>query len=160
MNTRYKHFESLPTDELLAILHGGLENGIKSASLSPSAIKTLSTVCSILRKRDVQSDEVLEVCRKYQESLNRKPHRPKTEAERKHELICETYQRTWQHTQSAPEYMTLRKEMEETRLHMEPILEGMPRESRLVIEFYILFRENMGRRMLECACAELLFPET
>ena len=36
----------------------------------------------------------------------------------------------------------------------------LTREQRDLIDRIVVLRESMGRRMLECACEELLFPET
>lgn len=72
--------------------------------------------------------------------------------------MCETYWNLWNRTQSDPEYAILRAELEKWETRYETALATLPEETRTVIETYITLRETMNRRMLECACRELVFP--
>lgn len=78
----------------------------------------------------------------------------------KYDLICKAYWEIWNRTQSDPEYARLRAELAALETQYEAITQDLPEAQREIIERYITLRESMNRRMLECACEELLFGAT
>ena len=75
------------------------------------------------------------------------------------ELIRQKYWQIWNRTQSDPEYARMFTEMAELELQYERVMEKLPHETQDVIRDYVSQCEDMSRRMLECACEELLFPD-
>ena len=78
----------------------------------------------------------------------------------KQELIRQKYWQVWNRTQSDPEYARLFQEMAGLEQQFESVMEQLPYEMQDVIRDFVMHCEDMSRRMLECACEELLFPET
>ena len=78
----------------------------------------------------------------------------------KQELIRQKYWQVWNRTQSDPEYARLFQEMSGLEQQFESVMEQLPYETQDVIRDFVTQCEDMSRRMLECACEELLFPET
>ena len=78
----------------------------------------------------------------------------------KQERIRQKYWQVWNRTQSDPEYARLFQEMAGLERQFESVMEQLPYEMQDVIRDFIMHCEDMSRRMLECACEELLFPET
>ena len=75
------------------------------------------------------------------------------------DLIRQKYQQVWQRTQSDPEYALLFRQMDDLEKRYERIMETLPHEVQDVIRDYVDQCEDMSRRMLECACEEILHPE-
>ena len=78
----------------------------------------------------------------------------------KQELIRQKYWQVWNRTQSDPEYARLFQEMSGLEQQFESVMEQLPYETQDVIRDFVTQCEDMSRRMLECACEELVFPET
>ena len=78
----------------------------------------------------------------------------------KQERIRQKYWQVWNRTQSDPEYARLFQEMSGLEQQFESVMEQLPHETQDVIRDFVMHCEDMSRRMLECACEELLFPET
>ena len=78
----------------------------------------------------------------------------------KQERIRQKYWQVWNRTQSDPEYARLCQEMAGLEQRFESVMEQLPYEMQDVIRDFVMHCEDMSRRMLECACEELLFPET
>ena len=78
----------------------------------------------------------------------------------KHERIRQKYWQIWNRTQSDPEYARLFQEMADLERQFESVMEQLPYETQDIIRDFVTQCEDMSRRMLECACEELLFPET
>ena len=78
----------------------------------------------------------------------------------KQERIRQKYWQVWNRTQSDPEYARLFQEMAGLEQQFESVMEQLPYETQDVIRDFVMHCEDMSRRMLECACEELLFPET
>ena len=78
----------------------------------------------------------------------------------KQELIRQKYWQVWNRTQSDPEYARLFQEMAGLERRFESVMEQLPYEMQDIIRDFVMHCEDMSRRMLECACEELLFPET
>ena len=78
----------------------------------------------------------------------------------KQERIRQKYWQVWNRTQSDPEYARLFQEMAGLERQFESVMEQLPYEMQDVIRDFVMHCEDMSRRMLECACEELLFPET
>ena len=78
----------------------------------------------------------------------------------KQERIRQKYWQVWNRTQSDPEYARLFQEMSGLEQQFESVMEQLPYETQDVIRDFVTQCEDMSRRMLECACEELLFPET
>ena len=78
----------------------------------------------------------------------------------KQERIRQKYWQVWNRTQSDPEYARLFQEMAGLERQFESVMEKLPYETQDVIRDFVMHCEDMSRRMLECACEELLFPET
>lgn len=76
------------------------------------------------------------------------------------ELIRQKYWQVWNQTQSDPEYARLFQEMADLERQFESVMEQLPYETQDVIRDFVMHCEDMSRRMLECACEELVFPET
>ena len=76
------------------------------------------------------------------------------------ERIRQKYWQVWNRTQSDPEYARLFQEMAGLERQFESVMEKLPYETQDVIRDFVMHCEDMSRRMLECACEELLFPET
>ena len=74
-------------------------------------------------------------------------------------LIRQKYQQIWKRTQSDPEYARMFAEMAHLEERFESVLEQLPHETQDVIRDFVMQCEDMSRRMLECACEEILFPE-
>ena len=77
----------------------------------------------------------------------------------KQERIRQKYWQVWNRTQSDPEYARLFQEMAGLERQFESVMEQLPYEMQDVIRDFVMHCEDMSRRMLECACEELLFPE-
>ena len=77
----------------------------------------------------------------------------------KQERIRQKYWQVWNRTQSDPEYARLFQEMAGLEQRFESVMEQLPYEMQDVIRDFVMHCEDMSRRMLECACEELLFPE-
>lgn len=75
----------------------------------------------------------------------------------KHDKICEVYWKIHGEVYKDPEYARMLEELEKLTPHYEAVLKTLPDEAQTVIERYILLRESMSSRMLECACGEMLF---
>ena len=78
----------------------------------------------------------------------------------KQELIRQKYWQVWNRTQSDPEYAHLLPQMAGLEQQFEAVMEQHPYEMQDIIRDFVAQCEYMSRRMLECACEELLFPET
>ena len=78
----------------------------------------------------------------------------------KQERIRQKYWQVWNRTQSDPEYARLFQEMAGLEQQVESVMEQLPYEMQDVIRDFVMHCEDMSRRMLECACEELLFPGT
>ena len=78
----------------------------------------------------------------------------------KQERIRQKYWQAWNRTQSDPEYARLFQEMVGLGQRFESVMEQLPYEMQDIIRDFVMHCEDMSRRMLECACEELLFPET
>ena len=78
----------------------------------------------------------------------------------KQERIRQKYWQVWNRTQSDPEYARLFQEMAGLERQFESVMEQLPYEMQDIIRDFVMHCEDMSRRMLECACEELLFPET
>ena len=78
----------------------------------------------------------------------------------KQERIRQKYWQIWNRTQSDPEYARLFQEMAGLEQQFESVMEQLPYETQDIIRDFVTQCEDMSRRMLECACEELLFPET
>ena len=78
----------------------------------------------------------------------------------KQERIRQKYWQIWNRTQSDPEYARLFQEMAGLEQQYESVMEQLPYETQDVIRDFVMHCEDMSRRMLECACEELLFSET
>ena len=78
----------------------------------------------------------------------------------KQERIRQKYWQIWNRTQSDPEYARLFQEMVGLEQQFESVMEQLPYEMQDIIRDFVMHCEDMSRRMLECACEELLFPET
>ena len=78
----------------------------------------------------------------------------------KQELIRQKYWQVWNRTQSDPEYAHLLQQMAGLEQQFETVMEQLPYETQDIIRDFVTQCEDMSRRMLECACEELLFPET
>ena len=78
----------------------------------------------------------------------------------KQERIRQKYWQVWNRTQSDPEYARLFQEMAGLEQRFESVMEQLPYEMQDIIRDFVMHCEDMSRRMLECACEELLFPET
>ena len=77
----------------------------------------------------------------------------------KQERIRQKYWQVWNRTQSDPEYARLFQEMAGLEQRFESVMEQLPYEMQDIIRDFVMHCEDMSRRMLECACEELLFPE-
>ena len=77
----------------------------------------------------------------------------------KQERMRQKYWQVWNRTQSDPEYARLFQEMAGLEQRFESVMEQLPYEMQDVIRDFVMHCEDMSRRMLECACEELLFPE-
>ena len=77
----------------------------------------------------------------------------------KQELIRQKYWQVWNRTQSDPEYARLFQEMSGLEQQFESVMEQLPYETQDVIRDFVMHCEDMSRRMLECACEEILHPE-
>ena len=78
----------------------------------------------------------------------------------KQELIRQKYREIWNRTQTDPEYARMYEKMGHLEAQFESVMEQLPDETQDVIRDFVMHCEDMSRRMLECACEELLFPET
>ena len=78
----------------------------------------------------------------------------------KQELIRQKYREIWNRTQTDPEYARMYEKMGHLEAQFESVMERLPDETQDVIRDFVMHCEDMSRRMLECACEELLFPET
>ena len=74
-------------------------------------------------------------------------------------LIRQKYQQVWNRTQSDPEYARMFAEMAVLEAQFESVMEQLPHDTQDIIRDFVIHCEDMSRRMLECACEELLFPE-
>ena len=77
----------------------------------------------------------------------------------KQELIRQEYWQVWNRTQSDPEYARMFAQMAELEQRFESVMEQLPDDTQDVIRDFVMHCEGMSRRMLECACEELLFPD-
>ena len=77
----------------------------------------------------------------------------------KQERIRQKYWQVWNRTQSDPEYARLFQEMAGLEQRFESVMEQLPYEMQDVIRDFVMHCEDMSRRMLECACEELLFHD-
>ena len=77
----------------------------------------------------------------------------------KQERIRQKYWQVWNRTQSDPEYARLFQEMAGLERQFESVMEKLPYETQDVIRDFVMHCEDMSRRMLECACEEILHPE-
>lgn len=78
----------------------------------------------------------------------------------KKDRVAKKYWEIWKRTQSDPEYARMYEEMADLERQFESVMEQLPYETQDVIRDFVMHCEDMSRRMLECACEELLFPET
>ena len=62
-------------------------------------------------------------------------------------------------SQPDPEYALLFRQMNDLEKRCERIMETLPYDVQDVIRDYVNQCEDMSRRMLECACEEILHPE-
>lgn len=76
------------------------------------------------------------------------------------ELIRQKYWQVWNRTQSDPEYARKFEEMAILEERFESAMEQLPHDTQDIIRDFVMQCEDMSRRMLECACEELLFAET
>ena len=74
------------------------------------------------------------------------------------ELIRQKYWQVWNRTQSDPEYARMFAEMAHMEARFEAVMEQLPHEKQDIIRDFVMHCEDMSRRMLECACEELVFP--
>lgn len=74
--------------------------------------------------------------------------------------VREKYWEIWKRTQSDPEYARMYEKMGHLERQFESVMEQLPYETQDVIRDFVMHCEDMSHRMLECACEELLFPET
>ena len=77
----------------------------------------------------------------------------------KRELIRQKYWQVWNRTQSDPEYARKFEEMAILEERFESAMEQLPHDTQDIIRDFVMQCEDMSRRMLECACEEILFPE-
>ena len=75
------------------------------------------------------------------------------------ELIRQKYWQVWNRTQSDPEYARKFEEMAILEERFESAMEQLPHDTQDIIRDFVMQCEDMSRRMLECACEEILFPE-
>ena len=75
------------------------------------------------------------------------------------DLIRQKYQQVWKRTQSDPEYARMYEEMAGLERQFESVMEQLPHDTQDVIRDFVMQCEDMSRRMLECACEELVFPD-
>ena len=75
------------------------------------------------------------------------------------ELIRQKYWQVWNRTQSDPEYARMFAEMAHLEAQFEAVMEQLPHDQQDIIRDFVMHCEDMSRRMLECACEELLFPD-
>lgn len=73
-----------------------------------------------------------------------------------HNILCKTYWDLWEQVQSDPEYARLRSELEALEPQYEAILSALPERDRAALDRYVTLRENLNRRTLEFACANIL----
>ena len=73
------------------------------------------------------------------------------------ELIRQKYWQVWNRTQSDPEYARMFVQMAELEQRFESVMEQLPDDTQDVIRDFVMHCEGMSRRMLECACEEILF---
>ena len=78
----------------------------------------------------------------------------------KKDSVTKKYWEIWKSTQSDPEYARMYEQMAGLERQFESVMEQLPYETQDVIRDFVMHCEDMSRRMLECACEELLFPET
>ena len=77
----------------------------------------------------------------------------------KQELIRQKYWQIWNRTQSDPEYARMFAQMAHLEAQFEEVMEQLPHEKQDIIRDFVMHCEDMSRRMLECACEEILFPD-
>ena len=75
------------------------------------------------------------------------------------EAIRKKYWEIWKRTQHDGEYARLFEEMGLLEPKYEAAIGNLPDEIQDLIRDYVNQCEDMSRRMLECACEEILFPE-
>ena len=74
--------------------------------------------------------------------------------------VREKYWEIWNRTQTDPEYARMYEKMGHLEAQFESVMEQLPYETQDIIRDFVMHCEDMSRQMLECACEELLFPET
>ena len=77
--------------------------------------------------------------------------------DQKQELVREKYWEIWKRTQNDPEYARMYAEMAHLEERFEAVMEELPWETQDIIRDFVMQCEDMSRRMLECACEEILF---
>ena len=77
----------------------------------------------------------------------------------KQELIRQKYHQIWERTQTDPEYARMFGEMAVLEERFERVMEQLPHDTQDIIRDFVMLCEDMSRRMLECACEEILHPE-
>jgi hypothetical protein len=75
------------------------------------------------------------------------------------ELIRQKYWQVWNRTQTDPEYARMFAQMAGLERRYESVMEQLPHEIQDVIRDFVTQCEGMNRRMPECACEEILFPD-
>ena len=81
------------------------------------------------------------------------------EAVSRRELIRRKYWQLWEQYQSDPEYARMYRKMDRLEWEFEEVMAPLPDQVQNVIRDFVMLCEDMNRRMLECACEEILFPE-
>ena len=72
------------------------------------------------------------------------------------EVVRKKYWEIWQRTQNDREYARLYREMDILEPRYEAAIAALPDEVEDLIRDYVNQCEDMSRRMLECACEEIL----
>ena len=66
-----------------------------------------------------------------------------------HDELCRRYWDLRERVRSDPEYASLTNALEATESQYEAVLSTLTEEERLIIERYLLYRENRNLRMVE-----------
>jgi 4-alpha-glucanotransferase len=67
------------------------------------------------------------------------------------------YWQVWNRTQSDPEYARMFAQMAQLEARFESVMEQLPDDTQNIIRDFVMHCEDMSRRVLECACEEILF---
>ena len=73
------------------------------------------------------------------------------------ELIRQKYRQVWNRTQSDPEYARMFAQMAHLEAQFESVMEQLPDDTQDIFRDFVMHGEDMCRRLLECACEEILF---